>query len=135
EPGLTPRAQHRRRGAQQRVVFPFGELLLHLLAHAPVLPPIEQQHQQDEHDAQQDQTDLQITHCQPREELRPSSLVAMVQDIASCWPSLQASASCSADSISTATMRDTPCSCIVTPTSCLAICMAILLCEIKRNCM
>ncbi len=39
-----------------------------------------------------------------------------------------------ADSISTATIRETPCSCIVTPISCCAISIAILLCEMKRNC-
>mmetsp|Transcript_10595 Transcript_10595/g.43232 ORF Transcript_10595/g.43232 Transcript_10595/m.43232 type:complete len:374 (-) Transcript_10595:2006-3127(-) len=36
-------------------------------------------------------------------------------------------------SMSTATIRDTPCSCIVTPISCSAISIAILLCEMKRN--
>ena len=64
---LAPdRRGRRRRRSQQRVVLAFGELLLHLSAYTPVLPPIEQQHQEDEHYAQQDQTDLQITHCQPR---------------------------------------------------------------------
>ena len=38
-----------------------------------------------------------------------------------------------ADSMSTATMRETPCSCMVTPISCSAISMAILLCEMNRN--
>ena len=36
--------------------------------------------------------------------------------------------------MSTATMRETPCSCIVTPTSCSAISIAILLWLMKRNC-
>ena len=39
-----------------------------------------------------------------------------------------------ADSMSTATMRETPCSCMVTPMSCWAISMAILLWLMKRNC-
>ena len=39
-----------------------------------------------------------------------------------------------AASMSTATMRDTPCSCIVTPISCSAISIAILLWEMNRNC-
>ena len=39
-----------------------------------------------------------------------------------------------ADSMSTATIRDTPCSCMVTPISCSAICIVILLCEINKNC-
>ena len=39
----------------------------------------------------------------------------------------QACAMDRADSISTATMRETPCSCIVTPINCCAISMAILL--------
>jgi hypothetical protein len=36
--------------------------------------------------------------------------------------------------MSTATMRETPCSCIVTPISCSAISIAILLWLMKRNC-
>gem|GEM_PF-6010366 len=40
----------------------------------------------------------------------------------------------SASSISTSTTRETPCSCIVTPTSWRAISMVILLCVMKRNC-
>ena len=44
-----------------------------------------------------------------------------------------ASAMDTADSMSTATMRETPCSCIVTPISCSAISMAILLWLMKRN--
>ena len=39
-----------------------------------------------------------------------------------------------ADSMSTATMRETPCSCMVTPISCSAISMAILLWLMNRNC-
>ena len=39
-----------------------------------------------------------------------------------------------ADSISTATMRETPCSCMVTPISCSAISIAILLWLMNRNC-
>ena len=38
-----------------------------------------------------------------------------------------------ADSMSTATIRDTPCSCMVTPMSCSAISMAILLWEMNKN--
>jgi hypothetical protein len=45
-----------------------------------------------------------------------------------------ASAIETAASMSTATMRDTPCSCIVTPISCSAISIAILLWLMKRNC-
>jgi len=44
-----------------------------------------------------------------------------------------ASAMDSAASMSTATMRETPCSCIVTPISCSAISIAILLWLMKRN--
>src|SRR5690606_971883 len=40
----------------------------------------------------------------------------------------------SADSMSTATMRETPCSCMVTPISCSAISIAILLWLMNRNC-
>ena len=39
----------------------------------------------------------------------------------------------SASSMSTSTTRDTPCSCIVTPTSCCAISMVILLWLMKMN--
>ena len=39
-----------------------------------------------------------------------------------------------AASMSTATMRDTPCSCMVTPISCTAISIAILLWLMNRNC-
>src|SRR5690606_24311744 len=39
-----------------------------------------------------------------------------------------------AASMSTATMRETPCSCMVTPISCSAISIAILLWLMKRNC-
>src|SRR5450830_1013452 len=60
--------------------------------------------------AQNGQTNLQITH-----DHQASSAIEM------------------AASISTATMRDTPCSCIVTPISCLAISMAILLWLMNRN--
>ena len=44
-----------------------------------------------------------------------------------------ASAKPSAASMSTATMRDTPCSCMVTPISCSAISIAILLWLMNRN--
>jgi hypothetical protein len=68
-------------------------------------------HQRGEHDQAQDQqSDLQGAHVHA------------------------ASASDTAASMSTATMRDTPCSCMVTPISCSAISIAILLCEMNRNC-
>src|SRR5450830_1033330 len=52
---------------------------------------------------------------------------------------LQHQAACTSEvkleaaSMSTATIRDTPCSCMVTPISWLAISIAILLCEMNRN--
>ncbi len=61
------------------------------------------------------------------------------QDQAACHgqPKLQiahaGSTKLAAASMSTATMRDTPCSCMVTPMSCSAISMAILLCEMYKN--
>ena len=49
-------------------------------------------------------------------------------------PAHAASAMPTASCMSTATMRDTPCSGIVTPTSCCAISIAILLWLMNRNC-
>src|SRR5690606_26123456 len=75
---LAARMLRSGRRAQQRVVVALRELLLHLLTHSPVLPPVEYQHQQYKNDAQQDQTDLQITHCQPRIKAWLGSRIATV---------------------------------------------------------
>ncbi|MNI45960.1 hypothetical protein D3C73_1004020 [compost metagenome] len=58
--------------AQQRILFRRGEMALHLAPDAPVLPPVESQHQQYQQDAQGNQPDLQITHVYiPRHEAAP----------------------------------------------------------------
>ncbi|CPJ26027.1 Uncharacterised protein [Bordetella pertussis] len=125
--GLTARRARRRAilraGAKQGILLGRREMGLHPAAHPAVLPPVKAQHQQYEQDTKGNQPDLQITHENiPRLRQRKSEY------------GFQASAAiCTAESISTATIRDTPCSCIVTPISCLAICMAILLCEMNRN--
>ena len=77
------------------------------LAH---LPAVVGHHPEDADAAQGRQGQSQVVHAQPA-----STMVAAV-------------------SMSTATMRDTPCSCIVTPISCLAISIAILLWLMNRNC-
>ncbi len=66
-------------------------------------------------------------------QVSPSSRLFQINpgvSIQPCPGSLQATAR----SISTATMRETPCSCIVTPISCSAISMAILLWLMNKNC-
>ncbi len=62
-----------------------------------------------------------------------STIRAVVRFSVIASTSYAASAMDSAASMSTATMRDTPCSCIVTPISCSAISIAILLWEMNRN--
>src|SRR5690606_13536301 len=67
EAGLAPHWSGRRGSRpQKRVHLTLRKTFLHLLAYAPVLPPVEQQHQQNEYDPQKDQADLKITHFQPR---------------------------------------------------------------------
>jgi hypothetical protein len=61
-------------------------------------------------------------------------IASAVVSVISGRGSQAASAIDKADSISTATIRLTPCSCIVTPISCCAISIAILLWLMKRNC-
>ena len=71
--------------------------------------------QRQQHHAQDGQTDLQVTHVRKRFFNNRDGKVQ------------ENSAMDKADSMSTATIRDTPCSCMVTPISCSAISMAILL--------
>ena len=70
-------------------------------------------HRHQHHAARDGQTNLQTAHAQS--------------------PQASLSAMFTADSMSTATMRETPCSCMVTPMSCSAISMAILLWEMNKN--
>src|SRR5258708_7780613 len=85
------------------------------LGLAPVpafLPLVVQENSRDDHGANAQETDLQFAHAQA---------------------AAGSSRSFRASSISTATTRDTPRSCMVTPTSWCAISMVILLWLINRN--
>src|SRR5690606_18177433 len=65
EAGLAP-AWRGSLSTHQGIMFALGKMLLHLLAYAPVLPPIKYDDNKNQHHAQKNQTDLQVTHCQPR---------------------------------------------------------------------
>ncbi|MCY1364868.1 hypothetical protein D9M69_516900 [compost metagenome] len=59
---------------QQGILLGRGEMGLHLAPDAPVLPPVESQHQQYQQDAEGNQPDLQITHVSiPRRNARRPS--------------------------------------------------------------
>src|SRR5690606_1325670 len=100
------------------IALALGKARLHAAPHAPILPPVVQDHGGDQRHPYRNQQNLQVTHKDPR--LGPAQAASP--------------AHCSAESISTATIRETPCSCMVTPMSWRAICMAILLWEMNRNC-
>src|SRR5690606_17523196 len=55
-----------RYATHQGIMLPLRKVFLHLLSYAPVLPPIKQEHDQDQYNAQEYQTDLQITHLSVR---------------------------------------------------------------------
>src|SRR5258708_16536572 len=92
--------------------MPGGEAPLGVAPVRAFLPLVVQKNGRDDHGADAQETDLQIAH---------------VQAAAGSSRSFRAS------SISTATTRDTPRSCIVTPTSWCAISMVILLWLMNRN--
>ena len=98
----------------QRVIVLALECLLDAAPELAFLPAVEYVNAGDHTDADRHQSCLQIAH-------HPACYAA-------------SSASFIASSMSTATTRDTPASCIVTPMSCSAISIAILLCEMNRNC-
>src|SRR5438093_5680189 len=141
ERGLDARWLDRLRGAERR---------LDATANASLLPSVVNQNAEDEQDAGDDQTELEVAyrHCGgPADDARRRPDLANI--ISKIIPPRSidnapgrcaysaAAAGCaisSASAMSTATTREMPGSGIVMPTNCCAISIVILLCEMNRNC-
>src|ERR1044071_9560080 len=98
---------------QQHVFVLARKSLLGLAAKLAFLPPVERIDRGDDDDAKRHQAILQVAHTEAY---------------------AASSASFIASSMSTATTRDTPASCMVIPISWLAISIVILLWLMNRNC-